>query len=113
MTIFFILYLVIGVLFYTINVLVYNLNRTATTNNLLVSTYECGFEAITNQSRVEHYICGFAVPPYLCSVRSRDCLSTTSPYQFHLYRCTRCGPIGTSDESTMFGLRVRVKTRCL
>jgi NADH:ubiquinone oxidoreductase subunit 3 (subunit A) len=56
MFIFLILAIVIASLFYVINILIYYLTRKSSSNNLLISTYECGFETIKNQPRSEHSI---------------------------------------------------------
>lgn len=56
MLVFFLLAVVIATLFYVINLLIYYLTRESSSQALLISTYECGFEAVTNQSRTEHSI---------------------------------------------------------
>ena len=46
----------ISILFYIINVLIYLPRRSVITENELMITYECGFDAIQNQARTQHSI---------------------------------------------------------
>ncbi|RYE23208.1 MAG: NADH-quinone oxidoreductase subunit A [Sphingobacteriaceae bacterium] len=59
------LYLLMGVvvalLLYAINVIVYTPIRSNASSNLLMQTYECGFEALVNQSRLRHTISYYIV----------------------------------------------------
>jgi NADH-quinone oxidoreductase subunit A len=61
MLIFIALGLVVSVLFYVINVLIYYTSRSSLSQNDLISTYECGFEALQNQARTEHSISYYIV----------------------------------------------------
>lgn len=56
MIIYLLLGVVIAVLFYTINLLAYHATRTSASRSDLLSTYECGFEALSNQARSEHSV---------------------------------------------------------
>lgn len=46
----------IALLFYVINVIIYNATRTNLSASDLLITYECGFEAVQNQARTQHSI---------------------------------------------------------
>ena len=56
MVIYLLLGLIVATLFYVINVVIYSATRTIGSRSDLMSTYECGFEALSNQARTEHSV---------------------------------------------------------
>ena len=61
MSLFLLVAIVVAALLYVINVLVYSSIRTNNSSQALVTTYECGFEALLNQSRHKHTIAYYLV----------------------------------------------------